>query len=83
MAPTELIAASAGAVLAPTFLGPFVAKLPGGAIGAIAAGAAGVYFGARMKEGGLVKGLLVGASAGIAISAIASMVIGQKVTASQ
>lgn len=81
MAPTELLAASAGAVLAPTFLGGLIARIPGGPLGAIAVGAAGVWAGSRMKEGGILKGVLIGAAAGIAISGIAQMVIRPQATA--
>lgn len=79
---TELIAAAAGAVLAPQFLGPVVSKIPGGAVGLVAAGAAGVYFASKMKSGGVVKGLAVGAAAGVAIIGIMSFVVKPTVTAS-
>lgn len=71
---TELLAASAGAVLAPAFAGPILARIPGGQIGQLAAGVAGVYFGSKIKNG-IVKGAVVGAGAGIVVSALMAFVI--------
>jgi hypothetical protein len=70
---TELVVAAASAVLAPQLLGGVVSKIPGGPVGLIAAGAAGIYFGRKMT--GVGKAALVGASAGLLVMAAASFVL--------
>jgi hypothetical protein len=78
---TSSIAAGAGAILLPTFAGSLLARVPGGLAGQMILGVGLIYGGSKVKEG-LVKPLLVGAGAGIVLSNLAALVIGQKARAS-
>ena len=78
MVATHLVAASAAAVLVPAFAGPVVSKIPGGAIGVLALGAAMVYFGGKMDHIG--GSLVVGAGAGLLVTSLAPIVLGNRST---
>lgn len=78
MVATNLVAASAAAVLVPAFAGPVVSKIPGGAIGVVVLGAAMVYFGGKMDHVG--GAIVVGAGAGLLVSSLAPIVLGNRST---
>lgn len=82
MAPTELIVASGAAVIVPTLAAPLLAKVPGGAVGQVVAGAALIYGGTKVGHG-MAKAAMIGTGAGLAISALAAMVLKPAATATQ
>lgn len=72
MAATQLIAASASAVVAPALLGGLVSQLPGGPIATAGVGVALIWGGTKMD--GIAKGVVVGAGAGFVTVAVLSFV---------
>lgn len=79
MAPTELLAAGAAAVIVPAFAGGLLSKIPGGAIGQIALGAGLIYVSGKTQ--GMAKGVLVGTAAGIIATNLVGMFVKPSVTA--
>ncbi len=69
-----MIAASASALIVPAFAGPLVAKLPGGAFGAVAVGGLMIWGGTKLD--GYAKAVVVGAGVGLMAPALLSFIPG-------
>lgn len=77
--PVSTIAVAASAVLVPTFAAPYIAKIPGGALGAIGLGVAMIYFGRKMD--GLGAAVVLGTGAGLLTGQVVNLVLGNNIRA--